>query len=142
MTRASPSADAALPNELVLAAAAGNVTAFAAVVARFQDFAVGYAYALLGELAEAEDAAQDTFVTAFRRLALFSPERGSFGTWLLTISRNLCCNVRRKKTPVTLAVLPDETGEAGSSPRDFACRKERFEALEIACWPRSPTTTS
>jgi RNA polymerase sigma-70 factor, ECF subfamily len=118
--------------DAIAAVLGGRRESFRVLVEAHQDRVWRLCLLMLGDAGLAEDAAQEAFVTAFRRLPLFSPERGSFGTWLLTISRNLCCNVRRKKMPVTLAILPDQPGETGSSPSDFACRKERFEALDAA----------
>ena len=45
----------------------GDVAAYGQVVRRFQDMAVGYAGAVLGDFHLAEDAAQEAFVEAFRR---------------------------------------------------------------------------
>jgi DNA-directed RNA polymerase specialized sigma24 family protein len=54
---------------LVAGARAGDVDAYAAIVARFQDMAVGYAFAVLRDASLAEDAAQEAFLEAFRRLS-------------------------------------------------------------------------
>ena len=43
----------------------GDVAAYGQVVRRFQDMAVGYAGAVLGDFHLAEDAAQEAFVEAF-----------------------------------------------------------------------------
>ena len=50
---------------LIAAARKGDNEAYEAVVRRFQDLAVGYAYALLGDWPEAEDAAQEAFIAAW-----------------------------------------------------------------------------
>ncbi len=50
---------------LIVAARKGDNDAYEAVVRRFQDLAVGYAYALLGDWQEAEDAAQEAFIAAW-----------------------------------------------------------------------------
>ncbi|MCY3797111.1 MAG: sigma-70 family RNA polymerase sigma factor [Chloroflexi bacterium] len=50
---------------LIVAARKGDNEAYEAVVRRFQDLAVGYAYALLGDWQEAEDAAQEAFIAAW-----------------------------------------------------------------------------
>jgi RNA polymerase sigma-70 factor (ECF subfamily) len=44
-----------------------------------------------------EDLAQETFLRAYRNIALFDPERGAaFSTWLMTIARNLAINEKAK----------------------------------------------
>jgi RNA polymerase sigma-70 factor (ECF subfamily) len=50
--------------------------------------------AATGSAAEAEDAAQDAFITAFRGLGRFRGE-SSFKTWLLTIAWNKALDRRR-----------------------------------------------
>ena len=42
----------------------GDPRAFAVVVERFQDMAVGYAYSVLGDFHLAQDAAQEAFIDA------------------------------------------------------------------------------
>ncbi|MDA7947073.1 MAG: sigma-70 family RNA polymerase sigma factor [Hyphomicrobiaceae bacterium] len=38
--------------------------------------------------AQAEDLVQDVMMTLWRKVHLYSPERGSVGTWIFTIARN------------------------------------------------------
>ncbi|MBT7457413.1 MAG: hypothetical protein HN796_26225, partial [Gemmatimonadetes bacterium] len=49
---------------LVERAQNGQTDAWEELVRRFQDMAVGYAYSVFGDFHEAEDAAQDAFVSA------------------------------------------------------------------------------
>ena len=68
--------------ELVVRARAGDADAFATLVSGYRLAAVRLAYGITGD--EAEDAVQDAFVKAFRKLHTFRP--GSmFRPWLLTI---------------------------------------------------------
>ena len=50
---------------LIKAARKGDSDAFEEVLRRFQDMAVGYAYTMLGDWQEAEDAAQEAFIAAW-----------------------------------------------------------------------------
>jgi RNA polymerase sigma factor (sigma-70 family) len=50
---------------LVVRVKNGDSAAYAAIVQRFQDMAVGYSYALLGDIQLAEDAAQEAFINAY-----------------------------------------------------------------------------
>ena len=50
---------------LVAAAKAGDLAAYGEVVRRFQAMAYAYAYSILGDWHQAEDAVQDAFVEAF-----------------------------------------------------------------------------
>jgi RNA polymerase sigma-70 factor (ECF subfamily) len=63
-------------NLLIHAAQRGDLNAFNQLVLAYQDFVFSQAYYMLGERQSAEDAAQDTFVSAFRGLRAF--RGGSF----------------------------------------------------------------
>jgi len=71
--------------ELVEAARQGDDAAFGQLVERYQRTVFRAAYAALGSREEAEDAAQDAFLAAYRKLHMFRGE-ASFKTWLLAIA--------------------------------------------------------
>jgi RNA polymerase sigma-70 factor (ECF subfamily) len=75
-------------------ARAGDPDAFGLLVDRFREPVFRAALAATGSPAEAEDAAQDAFVAAYRRLDRFRGE-SSFKTWLLTIVWNKALDRRR-----------------------------------------------
>jgi RNA polymerase sigma-70 factor (ECF subfamily) len=76
------------PDDSALAVQArdGDLDAFAALVRRHQGLAVRTAW-LAGAASDAEDAAQDAFVKAYRSLGRYRPEL-EFRPWLMTIVRN------------------------------------------------------
>ena len=80
---------------------ADRLAAFGEIVARFQDMACGYAYAVLGDFHLAEDAAQEAFVSAYRRLHdLRDPD--AFPGWLRRIVQTACGRMtRRRQIPAT-----------------------------------------
>jgi RNA polymerase sigma-70 factor (ECF subfamily) len=80
--------------ELVALARQGDTSAFGELVDRHRVAVYRAALAALGSHAEAEDVAQDAFVTAFRKLAGFRGD-ASFKTWLLTIAWHHAINRRR-----------------------------------------------
>ena len=51
---------------------------------------------MLGNSAEAEDAAQETFLRAYSKLATYQPGR-KFVNWLLSIASHFCIDVLRRK---------------------------------------------
>ena len=53
---------------LLVRAKNGNQSPYGEIVQDFQDMAVGYAYALLGDMYLAEDAAQEAFIEVWRYL--------------------------------------------------------------------------
>ena len=88
-------------------ARAGDRAAFARLVERFQRPVYNLAYRMLGNPHDAEDAAQEAFLKAYRALSGYDPRR-SFSTWLLSITAHHCIDrLRRKRLQqVSLDGLP------------------------------------
>jgi RNA polymerase sigma-70 factor (ECF subfamily) len=80
--------------DLVARARRGDSAAFGELVDRHRVAVYRAAFAALGSHADAEDAAQDAFLLAYRRLGGFRGE-ASFKTWLLTIAWRQAINRRR-----------------------------------------------
>lgn len=77
--------------------------AFGEIVRRFQDLAFGCAYALLGDFHLAEDAAQESFLAAWRNLdQLRKPE--AFPGWFKRIVISQCSRFTRGRKLDTLAL--------------------------------------
>ncbi|PJF39962.1 MAG: sigma-70 family RNA polymerase sigma factor [Chloroflexi bacterium] len=85
--------------DLITSAQGGDLNAFNALVLRYQDNVYGVTYRIMGEADSAADTAQDTFITAFRRLETY--RGGNFKAWLLRIATNTCYDElrRRKRRP-------------------------------------------
>lgn len=101
---------------LVLEAQAGNTHAFGELVLAYQRFVFNLAYRALGDMQEAQDAAQETFLRAWLALPKFRAE-ARFSTWLYRITVNFCYN-RRPRLRRELAELPID--EAPDLPDDCA----------------------
>lgn len=71
---------------LILAAQRGDLDSFNGLVTRYQNIAYTVAYRLLGEPFAAADAAQDAFISAYRKIREY--RGGSFKAWLLRIVTN------------------------------------------------------
>jgi RNA polymerase sigma factor (sigma-70 family) len=82
--------------ELVAASLNGNRDAFAQIVARYQSLICSLAYSATGNLDQSEDLAQETFVTAWKKLRDLR-EPAKLKTWLCGIARNLTFNWLRKQ---------------------------------------------
>ena len=80
--------------ELVTRARSGDVDAYGRLVERTQVMAYGAARAILRDPALAEDAAQDAFLRAYRRLGELD-EPAAFITWLRRIVVTVALNMRR-----------------------------------------------
>jgi RNA polymerase sigma-70 factor (ECF subfamily) len=98
-------------------ALAGNQIAFSHLVEAYQAPVFNLAYRILGNVTEAEDAAQEAFVRAWTRLRTFDPER-KFSSWILSIVSHYCidCLRRRHTTQVPLDDLLAQ--QAFSDPAD------------------------
>jgi RNA polymerase sigma-70 factor (ECF subfamily) len=92
----------------------------------FQHFAPRVkAYAMRGgaDPSVAEDIAQETLVTAWRKAGLFDPSKAAVSTWLFTIARNLRIDrIRRERRPEP---DPDDPAfiPASEPPPDAALRQ-------------------
>jgi RNA polymerase sigma-70 factor (ECF subfamily) len=108
----------------------GDVEAFRVLVERHQGPLCGFVRNLIPDAHDAEDIAQDVFLTAYHKLGSYDPGRGAFSTWLLTIARNRCRNALKKPRPRSLDGLPDV---AGHRPPDAELAEaELFRRLDRA----------
>ena len=73
----------------------GDMAAFAMLVERYQPPVYNLAYRMLGDSPEAEDAAQETFLRAYRRLGSYQSSR-KFASWLLSIAAHYCIDQLRR----------------------------------------------
>ena len=87
----------AMPDaELVRAARRGDKRAFVEIVARHQAMVCGIALGVLGDFAASEDAAQEAFLTAWRKFHdLREPEK--LRSWLGQIARNAALGHLRRR---------------------------------------------
>src|SRR2546429_2469050 len=74
-------------SELITRAQRGDSAAYEEIVKRYQQVAFRTAYVITGSAADAEDAAQEGFVKAYRALDRFRPD-ADFRPWLLRIMAN------------------------------------------------------
>jgi RNA polymerase sigma-70 factor (ECF subfamily) len=102
-------------DRLVVSARAGNRDAFGDLVVLHQRAAYRAAFAALGSPEDAEDAVQEAFVIAWRKLPGFRGE-ASFRTWLLTIVWRKSLDRRRMRrswwSRLAHARIDDDAGHA------------------------------
>lgn len=120
--------------DLVARAAAGDDRAFERLVAAHGPFVYNVARRALGDAAEADDAAQEAFVRAWRGLPRFDG-RSAFRTWLYRIAVRVCCD-RRPGLARRLAELAEETGATDSEERVDGT--ERVAAVDGAAGTPTP----
>jgi RNA polymerase sigma factor (sigma-70 family) len=74
-------------SNLVARAIEGDITAFAALVERYQGMVYGLALSTTGSSADAEDIAQQAFVAAYQELSSLR-DTAKFASWLRGIALN------------------------------------------------------
>ena len=106
----APRATTVADDELISRVRVGDQEAFATLVERYKRPVYNLAYRLLGNPNDAEDAAQETFVRAYTRLATYEPD-GRFGAWLSAICSHWCIDTmrarRRRVQTVALGKVPE-----------------------------------
>jgi RNA polymerase sigma-70 factor (ECF subfamily) len=130
---------------LAVQAAEGDEDASAVLVQRHAPALIRLATSLLGTAAEAEDAVQDSFLSAWRRLPEFQG-RAAFGTWMYRIVTNRCLNVLRARRPVApleaagevpaaeYTVSPARITEGRDAVRELRQALDLLSAEQRACW--------
>jgi RNA polymerase sigma-70 factor (ECF subfamily) len=78
------------------AALEGDQEAFGKLVETYETQVYNLAYRMLGDSFEAEDAAIETFLRAYRKLHLYDPRR-KFSSWLLSIASHYCIDQLRRR---------------------------------------------
>lgn len=111
----------------------GDQAAFCKLVEAYQRPVYNLAYRMLGDAAEAEDAAQETFVRMYTKLHTYQPER-KLSSWVLSIAAHYCIDRLRRRRSGWLS-LDDEplaavfpSGQHG--PEDIVLRRESHARVQ------------
>ena len=83
-------------NELVQRSLLGDRDAFGQIIVRYQSLICSLAYSATGSLGQSEDLAQETFITAWKRLGHLR-EQHRLRAWLCGIARNRINNLLRRE---------------------------------------------
>jgi RNA polymerase sigma-70 factor (ECF subfamily) len=99
----------------------GEPQSFSRLVETYQRPVYNLCYRMLGNYEDAEDAAQETFLRAYKAMKRYDPTR-SFSTWLLSIAAHYCIDQIRRRRFQLVSVedlpnpnLPDPTPSVESS---------------------------
>jgi RNA polymerase sigma-70 factor (ECF subfamily) len=121
----------------------GDSEAFVRLVERYERMVLRTALRLLGQMDQAQDAAQDAFLRMHRYLDRFDDTR-DLGPWLYRLVVNLCRDVSRSRTRLRLVELdearetPDPTGRFGPGEIEaevFRSEQRRLLHLALAQLP-------
>jgi RNA polymerase sigma-70 factor (ECF subfamily) len=135
-----------LPDALLaVRAAEGDEDAFAVLVRRHGRPLLVLAFHMLGNAQDAEDAVQDAFVSAWRRLPEFRRD-AAFTTWMYRITVNRCLNALRHRPPplpldavaepaaVEASCSPTRAAEQDAVTAALATALGKLDAGQRACW--------
>ena len=117
--------------ELLRRVQAGDNERFYELVRPYERRIFAAAFAILGNEADAEDAAQEAMLKAFANIRQFRAE-ARFSTWLIQITVNEALMRRRRERTVVMEGIDDRRDEdTDYAPREFADWREiPSEALE------------
>jgi RNA polymerase sigma-70 factor, ECF subfamily len=122
-------------DDLIQRAKRGDTHAYEELVHAYQGIAFRTAYVLAGNAADAEEAAQDGFVKAWRALGRFR-DGAPFRPWLLRIVANEARNRRRsagRRAHLALRAATEQpSGEAAPSPEAAFLTSEQRQTLLAA----------
>jgi len=106
----------------------GDDEAFAHIIETYQRPVFSVCFRMLGNARDAEDAAQESFLRAYKNLYRYDPNR-SFATWLLSISSHYCIDQLRKRRLTTFSIDDDDNWwqppDPGPSPESVMAGNER-----------------
>ena len=112
---------------LISAALRGDTNAYGELVGIHQARVYHLCLRFLGHCAEAQDAAQETFLAAYRALSRFEEGR-ALRPWLVTIASRICLNLLRRRRRGREVEL-EETCSEGPGPEELA--QAQFEKSRV-----------
>ncbi|MGE5672532.1 MAG: sigma-70 family RNA polymerase sigma factor [Mycobacterium leprae] len=134
---------ATAPDELLVQRAqVGDERALCELITRYERKTYNLAYRLMGNHADAADAAQEALVRVYTHLHLFRGD-SAFSTWLFRVATNTCLDELRRRGRVRCASLdstlstdvgelPRQSGGEDESPAERAERHEIQAAVQRA----------
>ena len=114
-------------------AARGDRQCFALLFSGFAPRVKSYLLKLGCRADQAEELAQETLLTVWRKAAYYDPGQASASTWIFTIARNLRIDaIRRERHPEDLEGEPDLMSAAPATPDDVLSAGERDARIRSA----------
>ena len=128
--------DLAQERELVLRCQQGDIDAMGTLITRYQHWVYNIAYGILGHREDAQDVAQDAFLSVWENIGKFE-FRSRFSTWLYRIVKNKCFNhidqhQRRKTDPMEIDDSQPWVPLDTATPEDAALRSEEKDIVHSA----------
>ncbi|HYX70783.1 MAG TPA: sigma-70 family RNA polymerase sigma factor [Terriglobales bacterium] len=131
---------------------AGDAAAWEEIVHTHHRRIYNLCYRFTGSLDDAEDLTQEVFIRIYRTLGSYATERGSFITWVSTMTRNLLVDHFRKTkqervtdsleaTPAgddDAPTLGDKLADPGAGPEDRMRSAQTQQKVQMALQRLSP----
>lgn len=144
--------DAQVVVALVRRCVSGDTEAWEEIVRQYNRRIYNVCYRFTGSPDDADDLAQEVFIKLYRTLDSYSPEKGAFATWVMTMTRNLLVDHFRKtkQERVTDSLdaglteeedsisLGDKIQDSGPSADERIQRKQTQEMVQKAIQKLSP----
>ncbi len=86
-----------IDGELCSMAASGDARALEELYHRYSRLVMSFATRMLSDSTAAEDLTQDVFFRVWKQADAYASSRGSFATWILSITRNMAIDELRKR---------------------------------------------
>lgn len=116
-------------------ARAGDRRAFCHLVETYQTSLYNLCYRMLGNPHDAEEAAQETFLRAYTRLASYDPAR-PFKAWLYSIANHYCIDRLRRRRLIWLSLDDEPVLDSAAwrnpapTPEETSIRHEREDEIQ------------
>ncbi|CAN5859176.1 MAG: sigma-70 family RNA polymerase sigma factor [Chloroflexota bacterium] len=134
-------------SELVSLAASGDARGLAELYDRYSRIVMSFSLRMLADPASAEELTQEVFFRAWRQADAYNATRGTFATWILSITHNMAIDeIRKQNRRPKRADLEDpvatlaNVSDTDRSVEDYAwlgsLREEMREALGILPAPQ------
>ncbi len=107
----------------------GNTSAFSYFVETYQDMAITIAYRIIGNMQDAEDVVQESFVKAFRNLHSYRGD-SKFSTWLYRIVFNTATTYIKTRVWLTDNEIGMESASYLEAGSDSTLQMEETEQKE------------
>lgn len=105
--------------ELVEALTTGDIAAFEAILARYEQAIWNHLRRLTGSVDDATDLTQETFVKLYQKRHLVDPG-GSFKNWLYRVATNTAYDAMRKKHHIIEVSIDDNDEPSETIPPELA----------------------
>jgi RNA polymerase sigma-70 factor (ECF subfamily) len=125
-----PRSTTEIERDLIVQAQQGDRQAFGELVRSNREGVVNVVYQMCGDANLAQDAAQEAFVRAWKRLPSYRP-RSPFRNWVYRIANNAALDVlRRQRETVDVDALP--LASSGAGPEATVEKEERAARVRQA----------